>query len=115
MKKLLLIASYFLSTTIFSEAQNPTTASSDIGSQAPILKFYPNPATTVITFDFQKSYDKGYSLQIYNFLGRKMIEQVNIADQTTINLTDFTRGVYVYQLRDKTGKLVESGKFQVSK
>ena len=79
------------------------------------MKFYPNPATTVITFDFQKSYDKGYSLQIYNFLGRKMIEQVNIADQTTINLTDFTRGVYVYQLRDKTGKLVESGKFQVSK
>ena len=111
MKKLLLIVSIFLSTTILTEAK----ASFDNGSQAPILKFYPNPATTVITFDFQKSYEKGYSLQIYNFLGRKMVEQTNIADQTTINLTDFTRGVYVYQLRDKTGKLVESGKFQVSK
>lgn len=115
MKKFLLIVSIFLSTTILSEAQKPFAASTDISSQAPILKFYPNPATTVITFDFQKSYDKGYSLQIYNFLGRKMVEQTNIADQTTINLTDFTRGVYVYQLRDKTGKLVESGKFQVSK
>ena len=114
MKKLLLIVSIFLSTTIYSEAQKPA-VSANISSQAPILRFYPNPATTVITFDFQKSFEKGYSLQIYNFLGRKMVERTNIADQTTINLTDFTRGVYVYQLRDKTGKLVESGKFQVSK
>ncbi len=113
MKKLLLIVSIFLFTTNFSEAQKQ--ASAGISSQAPILRFYPNPATTVITFDFQKAYDKGYSLQIYNFLGRKMVEQNNIADQTTIYLTDFTRGVYVYQLRDKSGKLVESGKFQVSK
>lgn len=85
------------------------------GNQETILRFYPNPATSAITFDFQKTYDKGYSLQIYNFLGRKMLEQMNIADHTTINLTDFTRGVYIYQLRDKTGNLVESGKFQVSK
>ncbi|MGZ5286287.1 MAG: T9SS type A sorting domain-containing protein [Flavisolibacter sp.] len=113
MKKLLLIVSIFLLTTQYSEAQKPVAAS--ISSQAPILRFYPNPATTVITFDFQKTYEKGYSLQIYNFLGRKMYEQNNLADQTTINLTDFTRGVYVYQLRDKSGKLVESGKFQVSK
>ena len=115
MKKFLLIVSIFLSTTNFSEAQKSSEAPANLGSQAPILKFYPNPATTVITFDFQKSFGKGYSLQIYNFLGRKMVERTNIADQTTINLTDFTRGVYVYQLRDNTGKLVESGKFQVSK
>jgi hypothetical protein len=47
--------------------------------------------------------------------GRKMYELTNIADRTTINLSDFNRGVYIYQLRDKTGRLVESGKFQVSK
>jgi type IX secretion system substrate protein len=87
----------------------------ELNDQAPILRFYPNPATTVITFDFQKPYDRGYSIQIYNFLGRKMYEQVNISDHTTINLTDFTRGVYIYQLLDRSGKIVESGKFQVSK
>ena len=83
--------------------------------QEAILRFYPNPATTVITFDFQKSYDKGYSLQIYHVLGRKMIEQNNVSDHTTLNLGDFPRGVYVYRLFDRTGKLVETGKFQVSK
>ena len=44
-----------------------------------------------------------------------MIEQTNIANKFSIDLGNFTRGVYVYQLRDKTGKLVETGKFQVSK
>lgn len=79
------------------------------------MRFYPNPATTVVNFDFQKNYDKGYSMQIFNFLGRKMYEANNIPQRTTLNLSEFNLGVYIYQLRDKTGKLVESGKFQVSK
>jgi hypothetical protein len=115
LKKLLLILSIILLSHIHSEAQVTKPIPALVNVQGTILRFYPNPATTAITFDFQKSFDKGYSIQVYNFLGRKMLEQTNIADHTTINLTDFSRGVYVYQLRDKTGKLVESGKFQVSK
>jgi hypothetical protein len=113
LKRLLLII-FILSTFTQSQAQNKSGFTGS-GDRAPILRFYPNPATTVINFDFQKGYEKGYSLQIYNFLGRKMYEQINVLDRTTINLTDFTRGVYIYQLRDKTGNIVESGKFQVSK
>jgi hypothetical protein len=48
-------------------------------------------------------------------LGRKMYESQNISEKTTINLGDYNRGVYVYHLRDQSGKLIESGKFQVSK
>ncbi|MFL5789833.1 MAG: T9SS type A sorting domain-containing protein [Flavisolibacter sp.] len=113
MKRLLLILSFIAFAFTWSNAQS--SMASDPGDQAPVLRFYPNPATTVITFDFLKGYDKGYAIQIYNFLGRKMFEQVNVSDHTSINLTDFTRGVYIYQLLDKTGRIVESGKFQVSK
>lgn len=115
MKRFLLILSLFTVIAVQSEAQNKTVPANSLNAQTSIMRFYPNPASTVITFDFQRAYDKGYSIQIYNFLGRKMMEQSNLADKTSINLTDFTRGVYVYQLRDRTGKLVESGKFQVSK
>jgi hypothetical protein len=115
LRKFLLIVSILLF-TVSAHSQNSKTGFTNVGTQTGILRFYPNPATTVINFDFQKLYDKGYSLQIYNaVLGRKMLEQANIADKTTIDLTNFTRGVYVYQLFDKTGKLVETGKFQVSK
>jgi hypothetical protein len=88
---------------------------SEGNGQVTIVRFFPNPATTVINFEFQKGFEKGYVLQIYNFLGRKMYEQNNLNERTLVNLSDFTRGVYVYQLRDKTGRIVESGKFQVSK
>jgi hypothetical protein len=112
LKRFLLIVSIIL-LTIVAHSQTRTGFA---GTQSGILRFYPNPATTSITFDFQKSYEKGYSIQIYNaVLGRKMLEQTNIADKTTIDLGNFTRGVYVYQLFDRTGKLVETGKFQVSK
>ena len=80
-----------------------------------VLKLYPNPATSYITFDFQKSFQKGYSIQVFSFLGRKMYENQNVTEKTTIELVDYNRGVYIYHLRDQSGKLVESGKFQVSK
>jgi Secretion system C-terminal sorting domain len=80
------------------------------------VHFYPNPATSFITFeDFSKKYDKNYSIQLFNFLGKKVFE-FTLADQKNIvNLSDFFRGIYIFQLRDPSGKIVESGKFQVNK
>ena len=113
MKKFLLILSFIVFTT---HLQAQTTGKSSLASvNNPVLRFYPNPATTVINFDFQKNYEKGYSLEIYNFLGRKMYNAQNVSEKTTVDLADFTRGVYIYQLKDRNGRLVESGKFQVSK
>jgi hypothetical protein len=30
-------------------------------------------------------------------------------------LSQYFRGIYIFQLRDKTGKVVEAGRFQVSR
>ncbi len=39
------------------------------------LRFYPNPATSFITFeDILRKYDKNYTIQIFNFLGKKVYE-----------------------------------------
>ena len=111
MKKTLLITSIILLTATFSQGQSRSPFA-DGGS---IVRFYPNPATSIITFEFQKSVDKSFSMQLYSFLGKKMYEATNLSQRTTVNLSDFNRGVYVYQLFDRSGKLVESGKFQVSK
>lgn len=81
-----------------------------------VTHFYPNPATTYINFTFDKSVDKSYSLQIFNFMGRKMNDTRITDSKITITLDDaFLRGLYIYQLRDQSGRIVESGKFQVSK
>lgn len=79
------------------------------------VRFYPNPASSFITFDLLKNYGKNYSIQVFNFLGKKVYE-FSAADQKTfVNLTDFFRGIYIFQLKDPNGKIVESGKFQVNK
>ena len=112
LKKLLPIVSIILLTAIQSRGQSRTFPQ-DVADR--IVKFYPNPATSFITFDLQKSNEKGYDIQVYNFLGKVVYEQKNISPRTTINLNEYNRGVYIYQVRERDGKIMESGKFQVSK
>ena len=110
MKRFLLITSIFLLSFGFAKGQSRAT-----NAAGPIVRLYPNPATSFVTIDFEKGHEQGYSVQVFSFLGRKMYEATNLNDRTVLNLADYTRGVYIYQLRDKSGRMVESGKFQVSK
>lgn len=84
-----------------------------LNSQVKMLKFFPNPATTAITFDFQRDYNDTYTLQIYNFMGKKVYDLKKPASYVRVGLENFYRGIYIYQLRDRNGKIVDSGKFQV--
>ena len=107
---ILLIAVTTLSSfTIFNINENS-------GKDEPrIVQFYPNPASSYIVFDMANAADKNYVLQIYNFIGKKVLETKVTSSKTNINLESFYRGLYVYQLRNKSGQIIESGKFQVSR
>ncbi len=100
-------------TAITSEGQGRREPSPDLLQR--VLKVYPNPATTFTKFEFQKGFDKGFTLQVINFLGKQVYEAKNMSSNLTLDLSSYTRGVYIYQLKDQSGKVVESGKFQVSK
>lgn len=79
------------------------------------VKFYPNPASSFINFEFTEFYNDSYTLVIFNFIGKK-VEDMKVTDQKiTVSLSDFYRGVYIFQLRDRQGNIIESGKFQVVK
>ena len=79
------------------------------------VSFYPNPATSFITFDLQDSYHQGITLTVFNFMGKKMSETQAVNAKTVISLTDYSRGTYIYHLVDRSGKIIDTGKFQVSK
>ena len=97
--------------TSFAQIKNPAQGE----PIAKLIKPYPIPATTAINFDFLYGYDKSFSLQIYNFMGKKVVELATLSPHISMSLEEFYRGLYVYQLRDKEGKIIESGKFQVAK
>ena|ERR1700709_265909 len=83
--------------------------------ESKVVKFYPNPASDVITFDINHVVEKGYTIQIYNFLAR-MVKTVPISStHVTIAISELYRGIYIFQLRDKNGAIIESNKFQVNK
>ena len=84
-------------------------------TQVKLVKCYPNPATSFINFEFQKEDGKNYILQIYSFSGKRIIEVPATDAKLTVTLNEFYRGIYVFQLRDKAGKIIETGKFQVVK
>lgn len=113
MKKIIYILILLIGINFTSFAQNRNPAQGE--PIAKLIKPYPIPATTVINFDFQYGYDKSFSLQIYNFMGKQILEIKKMLPRINVPLDDFYRGIYVYQLRDKEGKIIDSGKFQVVK
>lgn len=109
--------SIILLLSIHAKSQDRRPSPSERQPIARVVKFYPNPATSLITFDFQESDDKKFNqlnLQIFNLTGKKVFEVGQITPKTIVNVNDFYRGVYIFQLRDKSGKVIDSGKFQVA-
>lgn len=84
-------------------------------TQVKVVKCYPNPATSIINFEFPVGVEKNSTIQIYSFSGKKITEVPVNGNKITITLdnSSYYRGVYVFRLQDKSGKIVETGKFQV--
>lgn len=114
MRRLFYILAIFLLIGLQSQAQSPSRGlPAAVGDR--IVKLYPNPATTYITFELPKEFEKTHVIQVYSFMGKKVFETQTRNQKTTIDLSDFNRGLYIYHLVDiATGKIAESGKFQVS-
>lgn len=115
LKQILPILVLILLTSFGAAAQDSRTPNPAQDAPGKMVRPYPNPATTYITFDLQKNYQKGMSIVVYNFLGKKMYESQNIQEKTTVTLSEFTRGIYIYHLTDQGGKVVDTGKFQVTR
>ena len=111
MKKILYILLLLIGINFTSFAQNKPGPNGD--ASAKVIKFYPNPATSNINFELKGTYDKSYSLQLFNFMGKKVLELNPSTQRINLALDGFYRGVYIFQLRDKTGKIIDSGRFQV--
>lgn len=100
----------------FTSAAQQNKVSTTGDGNPKLIKLYPIPATTVINFDFVSGYDRSMTFEVYNFTGKKVYELKNPPQKIVLELTsEFSRGFYYYQLRDKTGRLIETVRFLVLK
>jgi len=105
-----------LSIILLTTTQARSQAKSPVPDPEPkVVKFYPNPAISYITFEVKKETDKNSTIVIFNFLGKKVKEVTEITSKTIVNLSDLPRGIYIFQLKDSTGRVTDSSTFQINK
>ncbi|HLO38346.1 MAG TPA: T9SS type A sorting domain-containing protein [Lacibacter sp.] len=114
MKRIFTILACILLITT-ATAQTDRTPAGNAENVVKVVRFYPNPASSFINFEFKETRLADFSFKVFNFIGKKVLEINNLTPRTVVNLNDYFRGVYIFQLTDRNGKVVESGKFQVVK
>lgn len=110
-----LVAIFLLTLACYQASGQKTSGLSYSGSEKQLVKFYPNPASSYINFEFKAEVSKGASFQVFNFLGRRVHNTSISSNRLALNLTDYMRGVYIFQVLDAQGRILETNKFQVSK
>ena len=112
---------YIILSTILLMMMTSIPAQSQVKGSSPetdhkvVKKFYPNPAVSFITFELDKEPSVTYSLLIYSFIGKQVKSIPDLQDRAQITVSDLTRGLYTFQLKDQTGRITDSGIFQVIK
>lgn len=87
--------------------------SQDPAQKERVVKVYPNPASSSVNFAIQTNNASSLDVIVYNFLGKRMDEIKFSGNVTKLDLSKYYSGIYIYQLRDSKGNLLESGKFNV--
>jgi hypothetical protein len=78
LRRILPILSILLLSALCSKAKDTRVPAPD--KQANV-RTYPNPAQSYITIDLQSSYQKGLTIVVYSFLGKKMYENQNVTEK----------------------------------
>jgi hypothetical protein len=104
--------------TLLIEMNNPyssycyplTSVTESILSKNNNVNIIPNPVTSSSVFKINNLNWTNSTLEIYSYSGQK-IKSILIDLQTTINRSDFQRGLYIYRLITKSE--IINGKFEV--
>jgi hypothetical protein len=102
-------------TVLAQNSQAKVVTPSNQTVQSRNTRFYPNPATSAINFEIPRSAGEVQGLRLFNFLGKKVLDLPRVSTNTRIDLTALGRGIYIFQVLDANGRVVESGKFSIEK
>jgi hypothetical protein len=68
----------------------------------------------LLQVEYRVGIQRELSLKVYDMSGREVMERRQLKSGDQVNMSGLPRGVYQYQLLDKTGKLISSGKIMTS-
>jgi hypothetical protein len=65
---------------------------------------------SLIQVDYKLGMQRELTLKVYDMSGREVLAQKKVKSGDQVNMSRLLRGIYQYQLLDKTGKLLMAGK-----
>ena len=81
-------------------------------SQLNALHTYPNPASDHITFEIKNT--EAYRLELFDLNGKRLSAfPTNKTNRVTINVEEYSQGIYFYRLTDKNQNTLNRGKFNI--
>ncbi|HXB13514.1 MAG TPA: T9SS type A sorting domain-containing protein [Bacteroidia bacterium] len=72
---------------------------------------YPNPCTTQITFKYGTEFAK--YIVVFDITGRQVVETTMENGSVSLNTSVYAKGIYLFQVNDKSGNMLDRGKFLV--
>ncbi|MGB0887569.1 MAG: T9SS type A sorting domain-containing protein [Vicingaceae bacterium] len=70
------------------------------------LNIYPNPTKNSFTIDTQNNNIKNAAVQVINMLGKTLVNQPITTQKTTVNLNNFSQGIYLVKFYNNLGSKV---------
>lgn len=67
------------------------------------INIYPNPVNDILHIKL-KTQDKFYDVQLYNYLGQKVLTQPQVSKETSLNLSPLEDGIYYLLFEGQEGK-----------
>lgn len=83
-------------------------------SSVSAISVYPNPAINMVNFEVDNSMI-GTNIQLFNLLGKKVIQQKIENIVTSIDLHELNKGIYLYQLTNEGDEVITRGKFNIAR
>jgi hypothetical protein len=94
---------------VFKSSANVVTSVTN-WSNGDYIKVYPNPVISLIQVDYKLGMQRELTLKVYDMSGREVLTQKKLKSGDQVNMSRLLRGIYQYQLLDKTGKLLMADK-----
>jgi hypothetical protein len=94
---------------VFKNSANVVTSVTNY-SNGDYVRTYPNPVISLMKVEYKLGMQRELTLKVYDMSGRVVLEQKKVKSGDQVNMGRLLRGIYQYQLIDKTGKLLMADK-----
>ncbi len=94
---------------VFKNSANVVTSVTNY-SNGDYVRTYPNPVLNLLKVEYKLRMQRELTLKVYDMSGRVVLEQKKVKSGDQVNMSQLLRGIYHYQLIDKTGKLLMADK-----